>query len=305
ISTEDIGGYVQLRWILAPSHRVNAGLRVDDNSKYGTETTVRAGYVGAFGAWTLRALFGEAFQEPNNRLLYGGWDGSGSDPTLDPETSRTLELSASWASPRVSALASAWAVENRDTFVNTAAGAGNLGDREVAGFDLHAQSILRGSGRARVKGWGYYSRIVRAVEDKHIATGAVSGDGPIPDLAWSKLWLGVTTTVDERWIATLRGRWVDDRRTIETNPVRSVDAFATLDLNLMVRDIASTGIGVSLRMENLTDEAYFHPGVRDANAGTEPGSFGANGTWNGSGGFYNSLLPQPGRSILLSVHFDR
>lgn len=305
ISTEDLGGYLQLRWLAAPGQRVNVGLRVDDNSSYGTATTVRAGYVGAFGDWTFRALYGESFQEPNNRLLYGGWDGSGSDPTLDPEKSRTLELSAAWSSPRLNALASAWAVENRDTFVNTANGAANLGDREVAGFDLHAHAIVRGSGRARVKAWGYYSRIFRALEDKHTSEGAVSGDGPIPDLAWNKLWLGVTATVDDRWIATLRGRWVDERRTIETNPVGSVDAFATVDLNLVARDLASTGIGLSLRVENLADEQYFHPGVRDGNAGTLPGSFDASGNWHGSSGFYNSLLPQGGRTIQLSIHFDR
>ena len=305
ITTEDIGAYLQLRWLVAPGQRLNLGLRADDNSKYGTATTLRAGYVGSFGDWTLRALYGEAFQEPNNRLLYGGWDGSGSDPTLDPEKSRTLEVSASWARPRVNALASVWAVENRDTFVNTASGADNLGDREVTGLDLHGQAILRSAGRARVKAWGYYSRIFRAVEDKHVPTGAVSGDGPIPDLARNKFWLGVTTTIDDRWIATLRGRWIDDRRTIETNPVASVGSFATFDLNLVTKDIASTGIGISLRIENLTDETYFHPGVRDANAGTEAGSFDASGNWNGSSGFYNSLLPQPGRTIELAIHFDR
>jgi hypothetical protein len=253
----------------------------------------------------MRALYGEAFQEPNQRLLYGGWDGSGSDPTLDPEESRTLELSASWTTARLSGLASAWAVENNDTFVNTATGADNIGERTVAGFDLHGQAIVRGTGRARVKAWGYYSRLLHAREDKYTPDFAIEGDGPIPDLADDKLWLGATATIDERWIATLRGRWVGSRETIESNPVRRVDSFVTLDLNLVALDIASTGIGVSLSVENLLDEEYFHPGVRDANAGTDPGYFDEGGNWNGSAGFYNSLLPQPGRSILLTLSFDR
>ncbi|MFA6954794.1 MAG: TonB-dependent receptor [Thermoanaerobaculia bacterium] len=305
ITTEDLGGYVQLRWAFVEGQRLNLGIRVDDNSKYGTATTLRAGWLGTFERWTFRALYGEAFQEPNQRLLYGGWDGSGSDPTLDPETSRTLELSASWTTPRLSGLASLWAVRNHDTFVNTASGAGNLGEREVSGIDLHGQAIVRGTGRTRVKAWGYYSRILHAREDQHTPTGAISGDGPIPDLAENKFWLGTTVTVDERWIATLRGRWVGSRDTIVSNPVRQVDSFATIDLNLVATDLASTGIGVSLSVENLFDEEYFHPGIRDANAGTTPGYFDSGGNWRGSSGFFNSLLPQPGRSVLLTLRFER
>lgn len=305
ITTEDLGGYVQLRWEAGPRQRFNVGVRVDDNSKYGSATTLRAGWVGGVGPWTLRALYGEAFQEPNQRLLYGGWDGSGSDPTLDPETSRTLELSASRATPRLSGLVSAWGVENHDTFVNTASGADNLGDRDVAGVDLHGQAILRASGRLRVKAWGYYSRILHAREARHDADGVVHGDGPIPDLADDKIWLGATATLDERWIATLRARRIGARDTIDTNPVREVGAFTTVDLNLLATDVASTGISLSLSVENLLDEEYFHPGIRDASAGTSPGYFDADGAWHGSNGFYNSLLPQPGRSLLLVVHFDR
>lgn len=305
ITTEDIGGYVQLRWLAAERQRLNLGVRVDDNSKYGTATTLRVGWVGSFGDWTLRTLYGEAFQEPSQRLLYGGWDGSGSDPTLDPERSRTLELSASRTTARLSGLASLWTVENLDTFVNTASGAANIGERDVTGIDLHGQAIIHGNGRARVKAWGYYSRILRSREDKYTSDGTIDGEGPVPDIAKDKFWLGATATVDDRWIATLRGRWVGGRKTIESNPVRRTDSFATLDLNLVASNIASSGIGVSLSVENLLDEGYFHPGVRDASAGITPGSFDNDGNWHGSAGFYNSLLPQPGRSILLTLHFDR
>jgi len=150
-----------------------------------------------------------------------------------------------------------------------------------------------------------HPRALPAAEDQPNPSRGSTGDGPVPDLAENKFWLGTTVTVDERWIATLRGRWVGGRDTIVSNPVRHVDSFATLDLNLVATDIASTGIGIALSVENLLDEEYFHPGIRDANAGTTPGHFDAEGNWYGSSGFFNSLLPQPGRSVLLTLRFER
>ncbi len=46
---------------------------------------------------------------------------------------------------------------------------------------------------------------------------------------------------------------------------------------------------------------YYHPGIRDANAGIIPGYFDANDNWYGSSGWMNSQLPQPGRAIYLQL----
>jgi hypothetical protein len=83
--------------------------------------------------------------------------------------------------------------------------------------------------------------------------------------------------------------------TVATNPVGTVEAFATFDTNLEYRDIAGSGIGFSLAGQNLGDARYFHPGVNEASAGITPGT---------SQGYFSSLLPQPGRTILLSMWFD-
>ena len=87
ITREDIGGYFQARYRLehgftgADTHQVNAGFRVDHDSQYGTFTTARGGYVGHYGGWTAKVLYGEGFQEPVARLLYGGWKGAAAIPT--------------------------------------------------------------------------------------------------------------------------------------------------------------------------------------------------------------------------------
>jgi outer membrane receptor protein involved in Fe transport len=91
---------------------------------------------------------------------------------------------------------------------------------------------------------------------------------------------------------------------VESNPVRKVAGFTTADALLRWDDIFLRGVSLSLGIENLFDRRYAHPGVRDANAGVDPGAFDSNGQWAGSHGFYSSLLPQPGRSIALNLHID-
>lgn len=301
VTTEDVGAYVQTWFQLSGHHQLNVGLRSDDNSKYGRANTLRAGYVGNFGPWTFKTLYGEAFQEPNNRLLYGGWDGSGSDPQLDPETSHTLEMSGSYSRNDFFTLLSVYHIDNQNTFINTSQGAQNLGDRHVVGLDYHVQRVFDLGSRRSVKVWGYYSHIFSAKESTVSDPGAEDSSRGIGDLAHNKILAGATFRANHA-SATLRGRWIDDRPTVVSNPVGDVPSYATLDANVRWDDVFAKGVGVSLAIENLTDKKYSHPGVRDANAGTTPGSFDANGAWTGSGGFFNSLLPQPGRSALLSVH---
>jgi outer membrane receptor for ferrienterochelin and colicins len=302
LTTEDTGVYLQGWYRLSDRHRLNFGVRNDHNSKYGGATTVRTGYVGTFGGVTLKALYGEAFQEPNNRLLYGGWDGSGSDPTLRPERSNTMEVNASYTMRVVSNQISVYQVRNRDTFVNTVSSAQNLGDRNIAGFDYQVQSKLSLGDDRQLKLWGYYSRILTANERKVDALGTDLGTQPVGDLAANKLHLGITALAGKRLSATLLGRVIGVRDTVASNPVPRVPGYATFDA--FVRYDFPSAVGLSIGITNLANRAYFEPGVRDAGAGITPGFFDSNGLWHGSASYYNSLLPQPGRQFVVGVHFD-
>ncbi|MFC1853768.1 TonB-dependent receptor plug domain-containing protein [candidate division CSSED10-310 bacterium] len=301
IITEDIAFYIQNRYRLTPCHLLNLGLRIDDNSQYGTEMTIRTSYVANFDQWGVKVLYGEAFQEPVPRLLYGGWTGSGSDPDLDPEESQTVEVSGNYTAQKFSSLVSIWHVHNTKTIVNTPDGAKNLGDRTVVGLDYHIQYQFPLSILKPIKIWAYYSHVFKADETK-FSEGIEVGTGDIGDLADNKFWLGTTVGVKDYLLATFRGRYIGERQTVETNPIKSVAAFFTADLNLMFWDFLVKGIGMSLTVNNLFDEEYYHPGIRDAGAGDTPGFFDEDAVWHGSGSYYNSLLPQPGRSVVLSLH---
>lgn len=323
IVTEDRGLFVQTKWRLDEQSQFNLGLRNDHNSVFGGSTTLRGGYVGNFGAWGFKALYGQAYQEPAPRVLYGGWAGSGSDPNLSPEKSDTLELSASFTERRYSGLLSLWKVKDTDTIItvkpgtDNGKGAQNLGERDITGADLHAQFLLAPSFLKQMKFWAFYSHYFKTDERKFMFNAASKafdrlGTGEIGDLAKDKVWMGVSAAFNDLFDLTLRARYVGARRAVDTNkrndlpgsPVTVVPSYSTLDLNGTFK---WRKVGLSFKVENLLDKQYFHPGVRSAGAGFVPGAFAPdNVTYSGGSGYdyYNSLLAQPGRSFQITLKLN-
>ena len=127
------------------------------------------------------------------------------------------------------------------------------------------------------------------------------GKGVIGDIADHKVYFGVTGMLRDDLSATLRGRYIGARTTVETNPVRKVDSYFTADLNIVHPNLFARGVGLNLKLSNLFDAEYFHPGIRDASTGDSPGFWDEDGIWRGSAGWSNSLLPQPGRQAVLAL----
>jgi len=298
-ATTDRGAYAQAPFDPDPSQRPFPGLRSDRNSAYGTANTLRGGYVGMFGAWGLKALYGQAYQEPTARLLFGATTGTGSNTGLRPETSNTVEISGSYTRRDLNLTLGLYQVRNHGRIQKVGAEVVNSGDQVVRGMDLGLQWLPPSTGTLHWKVWAFYSRYFSA-EDLGLHGGAVVGHRS-GDLADHKLWGGATLNWGDRFTATFLARTIGPRPTVLSNPVREVPGFTTLDLALEARDLGWKGLGLSLRVANLADRRTFHPGLRDAGAGTTPGGFDNAGHWTGSASYYNSLLPQPGRSIQFSV----
>ncbi len=310
IQTTQQGLYGLARLDIGLGQALHLGLRSDHHSAFGTDNTLRLGYVGNLGDWTLKALYGEAVQEPTPRSLYGGWQGSGSDPNLKPERSRTLELSAAWTTARLALSGSLWRTEDRDVIASrspgseSGPGAANVGRRRQAGVDLYGQTLFTGLG-APWRLWIYASRILQDRADRftYVAPDLLpSGEGPVGDAAHTKLWLGLGSEGGP-WEGTLRARYMGPRETVPTNPIRRLGGYATLDIALSRRWRAFT---LQARVDNALDRAYAHPGVRAADAGATPGTFDASGLHYGGGsqGTYSSRLEQPGRALSLIVRMS-
>ncbi len=75
IQTEDIGGFIQGIKNFEKL-RINAGLRYDHDSMYGSTVNPRIAAIGKLSAnHTVKLIYGEAYQEPSPIQLWGGWPG--------------------------------------------------------------------------------------------------------------------------------------------------------------------------------------------------------------------------------------
>lgn len=290
----DEAAYFQGRFKFNRYNALNIGARYDYNSQYGGSTTLRMGYVGSFKNLTAKLLYGQAYQEPTMRNLYGGWSGSGSNENLKPELSNTIEASAIYTKGKISALASAYRVMITNTIVGDNQSASNLGERIITGLDLHLRTQISQSFIKNLSAWIYYSAILSEKEKKFDTHGHLTGSGIIGDLAHTKLYFGTTADIGKHLTINFRGRFIGERETVITNPIRTIPSYLTIDGNIQVRDVIYKGLNIEVKFINLTNTVYYHPGIREADSGESPGSWDSNGLgWSGSYGWYNSKLPQP------------
>lgn len=309
---EDLGLYIQSSYQFNSKHRANLGLRVDRNSVYGTDSSVRVAYVFNDGAWNWKALYGEAFHEPTARTLYGAWSGSGADPTLVPERSNTIEMNVRYTDGAFSHLLSLYRIKNNDTVISFTGGAENLGQRNVVGLDYHFAYSWQNDALGAMDLKVYASHYLKAEEqDFDIDSKENLGYIDIGDLAHSKLWVITNWKPEESWNVNLKARFNSSRDTVATNPIKQLGGYAVWDLVVTKNSWMLPNANISLRVTNLFNKQYFHPGTRDADAGDPLLDTGLQDSigfsqdnpkaWYGSLGWYNSRLPQPERRFVLSL----
>jgi len=295
------GIYIQGKYKIRENSILNLGYRIDENSAYGVSPTFRAGFVQKIDRFYVKLLYGQAFQEPVPRNLYGGWVGSGADPNLKPEKSQTAELSISYTKSSIYNLLSFWWANNTNTIVNTTGGAKNLGERNVMGLDYLLQVEVPLFKKTQLQ--AYYSLILKEEEAKFDEKNQKTGMGYIGDLSHHKLHFGVTSHLSKQLLINLKGQFRGEADAVSTNPLKTIPSYFVVDGNLTWNDFAAKGIGISLKVTNILDTKYYHPGLRSADSGDSGGSWTGR-YWNGSGGWYNSLLPQPRRCIFFSINFN-
>jgi outer membrane receptor for ferrienterochelin and colicins len=130
------------------------------------------------------------------------------------------------------------------------------------------------------------------------------GWNPTGNMAPIKIKAIITANFTKDLSLSLQNRWIDEIETVESNPIDKIDAYFVTDAFLAYNNIGVEGLSVGVKVYNVFDTEYFHPGYRDASAG-ENFVFDANGQLDefasGSQGWYNSRLPQPLRTFMLNV----
>lgn len=312
----DWGMYVQSKYRLSTSTNVNLGVRFDENSAYGNSINLRGAYNYQLQNWNFKLMYGEGFQEPTPRSLYGAWTGSGADPNLAPETSETIEASAQYVKEQVSHLWSWYHINNNDTVINFSGGARNAGTRDIIGVDYHLSYQFPTSAWGKMTAKAYASYYLKTDEQTFdLGSQQQAGTEPIGDLAKFKLWAMLDWRYRDNRGIYLTARHIAARDTVVTNPVRRIPSYTVFDVNSHWTGLWQGRLDLSLRVLNIFNKTYFHPGIREADSGApelEPALLGQIGfsnddplAWQGSQGWYNSRLPQPERRAVLSmtVHF--
>lgn len=123
---------------------LTGGVRVDDHSSFGTETTGRAAI--AFNPdpqWTFRASWGQGFKAPTIFQLSGGGFAA-PNPNLQPETSEAFDAGIDWRSADGSASVSAtlFQADIRDLISFASTGYFNEAQVDTQGIELAGRVAL-------------------------------------------------------------------------------------------------------------------------------------------------------------------
>lgn len=308
IDTNQQGLYFLSQYRLSDSaaltrHHLHFGIRSDYHSVFGSETSIRTGYVGQWKKTTFKLFYGQAYQEPSARLLYGGWQGSGSDPDLQPRDAETIEMNINYQLKSVLLSANYFRMDSEHLFNTTDTGAVNAGDGLATGGDVRVKYQTHTSLFSSLSLWGTFSWL-DSKEQSYDDQGVLEWSR-VGDLADYTFHGGAYITFNQQWQLNIRGRYYDVRQTVQTNELREIGSYVSIDANIIYQPPAIERLKLAIDITNLMDEDYFHPGVRSASASsTAAGGLDENGVWLGSGSFYNAQIPQPGREIRLTAYWQ-
>ena len=271
--------------------RVNAGLRWDNNSEYGSDINPRIATIYHHTpATTFKLVYGEAFQEPSPKELYGEYNGRDANQSLHPEKARNLEFIAIHQGQYVLHDLSLFAAQ----YSNVIAGSENVGSRNIQGFeyrgDIRLDNPIANSADITSKLYYTYTRALAEQQYDNAQEIWVNDTDTLGDIAPHKITLIVNLPIQQQWNFNLRGNWVSARELFSQNPLRDQNikakSFFKLDGNLVLK-IDQLRLG--LKVENILGEDYLMPGVESASSG--------NNFTIDADGFQNSMLVQVKKPI--------
>lgn len=318
INTVDTGSFL-VSIIDIGKFRFSPGVRYDKNSLYGQSINPRITAIYHFSnKTTFKLLYGEAFNEPAPILLFGGWNGRASNPNMKPEKERSHEVIAMHQAGRFFHETSLYYSRYENVIKEEAE---NAGKRKIYGMEYKIRAKFKNFIPESTPIEAYlfytYTESQSSIYYDHSAGKWKEGDtalgryeslnttlsAQIPrtesyktlgDIARHKVQLGFNLPIGERYNWNLRGIYTGPKTLYMRNALRdegkTISPQFVLNTAFIV-DFKLYGF-LTLKILNLLNHSYNHPGIEGADGGDN--------YYKRALGFRNSLLPQPGRYIQIS-----
>lgn len=279
--------------------RLNLGVRYDKNSIYGSEISPRLSVINRLNDKnTLKIIYGEAFQEPSPLQLFGGWQGRAANPNLGPEFAQNLEMVYLYEYQNRYHSISIYKSRYENVIKESAL---NTGDRDIFGMEisnkLEFQNPIKNLPNIELYAHYTYTDSQDSETYNHSTGIWEDNDSEVGDIAKHKVFAGVNIPIKNDWHIHLKANWIDGRGFYSRNPLRaqnkSLSSYTVWDINFAKR---IDNWRFDLKVRNLFNKSYFHPGVESANSGDD---FSQR-----SLGFNNSVLPQVKRHFSLMVTYQ-
>ncbi len=308
-TARDVGIYSQLSYRLRENLKIVAGGRIDDNSEsnfaggFGTVFNPRLALVYSLPRFVFKTIYSEAFRAaPNNQRfvttpIIQELPGLG----LDPEKVKNIEASISWqpSSNLSSELVAYDARYSSIVQLNTGVpcnGSPFCSDPEGTTGQFQNTGSLRIRGiqaRAELK-YRNYNLWANYTFTNPRNSNPLFGEVDqlrIADIASHQVNLGVHATLWQNFTLNARFNYVGSRdrgsgTTVNASRFSKIDDYTVVHLTLGYKDVFRH-THLQLIVNNLFDEEYFHPGVRQSNNLA-----------------FADRLPQRGRSIFTRILFS-
>ncbi len=292
-NNRDIGFYAQAKY--KPSKELNLliGGRVDNNKiratgGFGTVFNPRLAVVYTPGKLILKAIYSTAFKDADNWTKYSTTSGRLlTNPTLEPESVKNMELSFSYRA-------------TKNLFLDLSAYNANysdvVGTANITLDDGSTTTQHQAMGSLRIRGVQagakyVYKNYSAYMNYTFVDPQNTDDDIRIGDIATHQINLGVNAKFLKKLNINIRMNYVGERETganttISSNPYDSIDSYIIFHSAITYKDLLP-GISLQLVVNNLFDSQYFHPGVRSA-----------------GGDYYAARMPQNERSFMLKAIFE-
>ncbi|MDP2385121.1 MAG: TonB-dependent receptor [Bacteroidota bacterium] len=296
--TDDAGTYLQFLAKLK-KFRFNAGGRFDYNSIYGINTNIRASTIYLLkNKGAVKLIYGEAYQEPPPRQLFGGWNGRKANVNLKPEKAQNFELASMYSFGSLTLTGSLFYSMYRNVIKEEAE---NAGKRKIYGAELKSSVMFKNfiPNSAKISGYCYYSytQALSSIHYNHTSGEWENGEVVLGDIAPHKVNIGINLPVLKNINLNVRGNYVSDRLVYSRNALREkeykIGSYFTMDGSITFNYKVTSLV---FKIKNITNIDYFHPGLEQADSGDD--------FTKRSLGYRNSLLPQAGRSFMISLNLD-